>query len=195
MATGFQQQVPYVRIVRIAIAGVLVDESFAIPTEEIKKYLSIAQILTKHFNCDVALHRCATFSNWLVNILEEVIRKSKNRSDMINSEKLWSGYHQITTSQSFRAGWEEFLGGCDVEKEPMIYQHITDEVFTKLVEQTVHTAVSEQNEQDDEEEPSLTYEEANAVSYVGGYVIHALMQKKLSQNCAEILAELKALTK
>ena len=36
-------------------------------------------------------------------------------------------------------------------------------------------------------EPSLTYEEENAVSYVGGYVIHALMQKKLSQCCVEIL--------
>ena len=100
MASGCQQQLPYVRIVRTAIVGVLVDESFAIPTEEIKKCLSIAQSLTKHFNCDVALYRCETFSNWLVNVLEEVIRKSKNRSDMINSEKLWSGYHQITTSQS-----------------------------------------------------------------------------------------------
>ena len=84
MATGCQQQVPYVRIVRTAIAGVFVDESFTIPMEEIKKCLSIAQSLTKHFNCDVALHRCETFLNWLVNILKEVIRKSKNQSDMIN---------------------------------------------------------------------------------------------------------------
>ena len=106
---------------------------------------------------------------------------------MINSEKLWSSYHKLTTSKDFRTGWEEFLEDCNVDKEPMIYQHITDETFTKLVEQSVKTTVSEQNDEQNDKEPSLTYEEENAVSYVGGYVIHALMQKRLSQCCVEIL--------
>ena len=106
---------------------------------------------------------------------------------MINSEKLWSSYHKLTTSKDFRTDWEEFLEDCNVDKEPMIYQHITDETFTKLVEQSVKTTVSEQNDEQNDKEPSLTYEEENAVSYVGGYVIHALMQKKLSQCCVEIL--------
>ena len=93
----------------------------------------------------------------------------------------------MTTSKEFRAGWEEFLENCNVDKEPMIYQHITDETFTKLVEQSVKITVSEQNEEQNDKEPSLTYEEENTVSYVGGYVIHALMQKKVSQCCVEIL--------
>ena len=49
----------------------------------------------------------------------------------------------------------------------MIYQHITDETFTKLVEQSVKTTVNEQNDEQNDKEPSLTYEE-NVVSYVGG---------------------------
>ena len=64
----------------------------------------------------------------------------------------------MTTSQAFGTGWEEFLESCDDDKEPMIYQHITDETFTKIVEQSVHTTVSEQNNglQNDEQELSLT---------------------------------------
>lgn len=191
MACGRPQEKGSVRTVRTAVAGILVDESFSIPTEEIKKCLSIAQSLMKHFNCDQARQSCETFCSWLVDVLEEVIEKSKKRNGVINSEKLWTSYHKLTTSQAFRTGWEEFLESCDVDKEPMIYQHITDETFTKIVEQSVHTTATEQNNglQNDDQEPSLTYEEENAVSYVGGYVIHALMQKKLSQSCTEILKE------
>ena len=93
----------------------------------------------------------------------------------------------MTTSKDFRTGWEEFLEDCNVDKEPMIYQHITDETFTKLVEQSVKTTVSKQNDEQNDKKPSLTYEEENAISYVGGNVIHVLMQKKLSQCCVEIL--------
>ena len=60
---------PSLRIVRSAMAGVLVDESFAIPTEEIKKCLSIAQNLMKQFTCDEAMDSCKTFSRWLVSVL------------------------------------------------------------------------------------------------------------------------------
>ena len=178
--------------VRTAVAGVLVDESFSIPTEEIKKCLSIAQSLMKYFNCDQAMPTCEAFCSWLVDALEEIVRKSKKQSGVINADKLWNNYHRLTTSQVFKTNWEEFLGICDVDKEPMIYQHITNETFTKLIEQSVQSKdiVSEQNdEQNNDEEPSLAYEEENAVNYVGGFVIHALAQKKLSQSCSEILKE------
>ena len=66
---------------------------------------------------------------------EDIIGKSKKRNGVINSEKLWSSYHKLTTSTDFRTGWEGFLENCNVDKEPMIYQHISDETFTKIVEQ------------------------------------------------------------
>ena len=72
--------------VRTAISGVLVDESFAIPTEEIKKCLSITQSLLKHCNsCDQAYQaRRERFYSWLVNVLEDIIGKSKKRNGVIN---------------------------------------------------------------------------------------------------------------
>ena len=82
MASGQQQQKETsVLIVRTAILGGLVGESFAIPTEEIKKCLSIAQSLLKHFNsCDHAYQArqcCERFCSWLMNVLEDIIGKSK----------------------------------------------------------------------------------------------------------------------
>ena len=55
MVSGQQQQeLPSttVQIGRNAMAVVLMDESFAIPTEENKKCLIIVQSSMKHFNCN-----------------------------------------------------------------------------------------------------------------------------------------------
>ena len=88
MASGQQwQKETSVLTVRTAISGVLVDESFAIPTEEIKKCLSIAQSLFENISTrvDQAYQaRCERFCSWLVNALEDIIGKSKKRSGLIN---------------------------------------------------------------------------------------------------------------
>ena len=61
-------------------------------------------------------------------------------------------------------------------KEPLFYQHITDEVFETWVKETVKAP--EAGPEDDEYDEVLTYEEENAVCYVGGYIIHSLKNKK-----------------
>ena len=94
--------------VRTAVAGILVDESFSIPTEEIKKCLSIAQSLMKYFNCDQVMPTCEAFCSWLVDALEEIVGQSKKQSGVINAEKLWNSYHRLTTSQVFKTNWEVF---------------------------------------------------------------------------------------
>ena len=78
MVCGWPQEKGSVRTVRTAVAGILVDESFSISMEEIKKCLSVAQSLMKHFNCDQAWQSCETFCSWLVDVLEEAIEKLKS---------------------------------------------------------------------------------------------------------------------
>ena len=63
----------------------------------------------------------------------------------------------------------------DHAQQLKFYQHITDEVFETLVKETVK--VPEAGPEDDEYDEVLTYEEENAVRYVGGYVIHSLKNK------------------
>lgn len=182
-----QELTSCVRIVRSALAGVLIDESFSIPTSEIKKCLEIAQILITVFSTDQCSSKCEALSSWLVDTLKEIIKKATKRSGVINAEQLWSRYHEFTVSQKLKQCWEEFLDSSNVDKEPMFYQHITDEVFDKLIAQAVNMNSNNENVLEQYEEQNLTYEEENAIYYVGGYVIHSLLQQKGSsgQNILE----------
>ena len=185
------QEISSVRVVRSALAGILVDDSFSIPTAEIKKCLEMAQTLIIVFGCDQASSKskCEAFSSWLVDELKEIIIKATKRNGAISAEQLWSRYHEFTISQNLKKCWEEFLDSSNVEKEPMFYQHITDEVFDKLITHTANMNSSNANVSEQSEEQDLTYEEENAIYYVGGYVIHSLMQQRGSRNFQNILEE------
>ena len=157
------------------------------PLMEPKKCLEIAQVVMKQFAQTSADNAPVTFSSWLVNILEEVVKKLIKHSGVINPEQLWSRYHELTISEVFKNGWEEFLEYSKVDKEPMFYQHITDEVFEKLIQQSV-SLESTDAQQCEENDILLTYEEENTVTYVAGYVIYSLLQRK-DKSCHKILEE------
>ena len=96
-------------IVRGAVTSILAGESFTIPTDGAKKYLEIAWTVMKQFAAQTSADDVpVTFSSWLVNILEELVKRSMKRSGVINREQLWSRYHEFTISEVFKKGWEEF---------------------------------------------------------------------------------------
>ena len=84
-------------IVRGAVTSILADKSFIIPTDGSKKCLEIARAVMKQFVQTSADDAPVTFSSLLVNILEEVVKKSMKHSGVINPEQLWSRYHELTT--------------------------------------------------------------------------------------------------
>ena len=105
---------------RSALASVLTDESFTIPTEEARIYLEIAcELVNLYGEPDF---QCVEFSSWLSRTLEDIIEKSTKRNSLLNAEKLWSIYHETTDH-------------AQQLKEPLFYQHITDEVFETLVKE------------------------------------------------------------
>jgi len=161
------------RIIRSALASVLVDESFTIPTEEARICLEIARGLVNLYG-EATIH-CTEFSCWLNTTFQDIIVKSTKCNGLLNAEKLWSIYQETTSSKLFRQKWETFLDHAQQLKEPLFYQHITDEVFENLVKETV---VAPEAGPEDEYDKVLTYEEENAVCYVGGYVVHSLKSKE-----------------
>ena len=163
-------------IVRGAVISILAGESFTIPTDGAKKYLEITQAVMKQFAAQTSADDVPViFSFWLVNILEELVKRLMKRSGVINREQLWSRYHEFTISEVFKKGWEEFWEYSKIDKEPMFYQHITDEVFEKLIQHSV-SLESTDTQQCEENDILLTYEKENAVTYVAGYVIYSLLQ-------------------
>ena len=187
MASG-QDVSSSVRSIRSILSGVLIDESFEVPTSENKKCIAIAQrLITVFGTSDSAVQKkCKEFSSWLVRVFQDIIDKAKKRNGLLNAEHLWSRFHNLTVSQSLKEHWEEFLDSCDVDKEPVFYQHINDEVFDKLITQTVGTSSSSSCADVDVieecQDQTLTYEEENAIYYVGGYVVNSLMKQKNSSN-------------
>ena len=88
-------------------------------------------------------------------------------------KKLWIKYHKEVSSLDFVAKWKEFACEIRVQVTALFFQHITDDVFNAILKEKF--GVSQYTRDNDVNElPDLTYEEQNAVHYVGGYVLHAL---------------------
>lgn len=78
---------------------------------------------------------------------------------VINQDKLWKKYHSLTSSSSFTTSWEHFMTECNLPVEPMVYQHVTDELFDMLIKIYVTPLVTCADLQCQ----NLTYETENAV--------------------------------
>ena len=51
----------------------------------------------------------------------------------MNKEKMWISYHELTASKLFVTEWEVFLVKCSEKVPPLLYQHITDELFEDVI--------------------------------------------------------------
>ena len=75
------------------------------------------------------------------------------------------------------------MSDLQLEKEPVFYQHVTDETFEILIKKAVVPVAAPITNSP----VSLTYEEENAVRYVGGYVVRVLRQQKENSNTTHII--------
>lgn len=82
---------------------------------------------------------------------------------------------------AFVAKWKEFSCKIGVQVTALFFQHITDDLFDVILNEKFGVS---QCTNDNDELPDLTYEEQNAVHYIGGYVLHAL---KTSKGNADVL--------
>ena len=174
-----------VRVLRCVLGGILSDESFSIPTEGNSTCLKLADAMVKLFGSPTV--KCKEFGDWLITTLQEIIDTSRRqrgkKKDVINQEKLWSKYHQVTSSNSFKISWETFLSDLQLENEPVFYQHLTDETFDILVKR----AVAPVPEPLMNSPKPFTYEEENAIRYVGRYVVRVLRQHKSNSGICHIM--------
>jgi len=189
-STSCGNEIDYtVRVFRCVLGGILSDESFSIQTEGNRICLQLAKEMVKLFGSPPSVI-CKELADWLITTLQEIIdtckRQRGKRKDTINQDKLWSKYHETTSSEGFKNSWEKFLTDLQLDKEPLFYQHVTDETFDMLIKKTVVVA---------EEAPAnypkpLTFEEENAVRYVGGYVVRVLCQHKNSSSIHHIMEDM-----
>ena len=160
------------RMLRGTLGDILADKSYTIPTEKDRCCFLIAQKLVSLIG--EPSQQCTDFSLWLVG-------ESLKIPPLINSEKLWSMY---TCSSAFRLKWEEFLTMAKQPNGPLLYQHVTDIMFESVVKEVV---APEEVTDENEYIGAFTFEDENAVQYVGGFVIHSLQKNKANKPIDGIL--------
>ena len=165
------------------------DESFTIPSEGTKLCVRMSKSLVNSLSSPTQSN--IEFANWLICELKDILENCKRKNGLFNQDKLWSTFHQTTLSSSFEDKWAVFLISVGLEKDPLFYQHITDEIFNLLIKQRIKMPSQESQLEENDEmfEEMLTFEEENAVRYVGGYVIRVLKKQMLNSDVVKILDE------
>ena len=147
------------------------DSSFKLPSDTNKICLEMAHNLHS-----ILGHPDSTvleFAGWLISKLKHILDNSGSQHK-INREKMWTQFHHLRTDTIFRQKWEKFLQNEKMLPEPAFYQHVTDKVFKKLIKQQW---LVDDTSSTPEIEKRMSYEEENALRYIGGYIVHSLTTK------------------
>ena len=171
-----------------AVAGVLADPFFSLPTEEAELCLKGARDMMQALKQpNEAYAYCVEFSRWLVTSLSAVVQSAKRHSQL-DKEKLWIKFHELTVSIAFAKKWEDFGVTLHVRTiPPLLYQHITDVLFEATIKECVSSATSQSAIGGAIDTAVLTYEEENAVYYIGGYVVHELKKDQCNKQMVPLL--------
>ncbi|XP_065892013.1 uncharacterized protein [Dysidea avara] len=169
-----------------AISNIMKDPLFSIPTAEARECLEAVRCLVVFFVQPI--EPAKGFCRWLVTSLMAIVDKSKHATTRVDKEKLWIGYHQLTSSLPFNDKWKRFLMQVKVQATPLLYQHITDQVFESIIKRSFTVPVTEPT--DDDNASELTHQDENVIRYVGGYVIHHLKKDRNNATLVPILEKL-----
>ena len=152
-----------------AICAVLVeignDDALTTGSDGTKLCLTYAETLSKLLGSPTV--RDKVFAEWLIKGLKNVT-ESKDRTE------LWKNFYILRSSKQFCGKWREYLELLNLSNEPLFYQHVTLTLFDWILS----------NKFKNDARPSetsaveFTYEEENAIRYMGGYVIRKLKEKK-----------------
>ena len=106
------------------------------------------------------------FTTALIKGLTQLIRSSKKQ--YFNRERLWGKYFLLRSSENFISQWRTFLKLPSVSPTPILFQHLTDFLFQKLLHDQFDIKSSS---------AAITHREANAIRYAAGYVCKSLRKK------------------
>lgn len=123
-------------------------------------------------------HKAHSFCDWLIQSLETVVNQSLTESSgCIKREKLWKDYYQLQVSNSFKKEWACYLKTLDLPAEPIFFQSCTQILFDNVLQLKVSLPLPSNDSSISD--ASFSFEEENAIHYVGGYVVAALKKSEV----------------
>ena len=93
-------------------------------------------------------------------------------------DRLWKKYFALRTSEKFTNQWKTFLSTAQCLCTPMLYQHLVDLFFKRMLNEEFDVTPEEQTV----ELRELTETEANIIRYVAGYICRHLQRKLEHEN-------------
>lgn len=123
-----------------------------------------------------------------MSTLESIVKSAKKPNGGINRDKLWVNYHNLISINEFSSKWNDFCDKMEVPMMPLLYQHITDEVFEFLLREEFEFV--EPTGIEEEQVISLTYEEENAVHFIGGYVLRVMKDDPMNVKILPLILKL-----
>ena len=171
--------------VRDALMDMMADESFHLPTEANHTCLTIAKAMSS--NLKSSSEDSSVFCAWLVNQLEQIVSESfSETTSHINRDKLWSSFYQFQVSTLLQEKWTSYLHMLELPAKPIFFQTCTSILFDIIIKTKFPVPDATQTPPE-----VFSFEEENAIRYVGGYVVAALKKRETD---VEILAGLDHLT-
>ena len=93
---------------------------------------------------------------------------------------MWGHYNTIRTTDPYAGSRVNLFQETGIQPLPTLYPHLTYIMFKELIK--IHFPVVEVQSSSCEAKSAVSYEEANDVRYVAGYVCHAVRESIMSGN-------------
>ena len=164
-------------IVLCALEEVLQDPSFNTSSFVAADALKAATKLLQWCKEEENKAAVDAFSSELVADLSKPFVACSGRRPL-NREKLWKALWSVRSSSGFINRWIALCERASALITPILYQHLTDLIFRKLVKEKY--GIKEQVNLVDSSE--LSYNEANVVRFAAGYVVCHVLKKIMKKN-------------
>ena len=161
-----------------------------IDTEALKLCLSSARQLKSILQHDRE-EKAAEFFGWLSAELGGILERATVAS-ALDQSILWSRFHALRCGDVFYKKWEHFLLFYNITLSPIFIQVLSMRMLDIVLKESFvcnqpspeasATATASGS-------ASITYEERNAIRYVGGYIIRKLMKVHTKNSCISLALE------
>lgn len=157
---------------------ILENKRFDQPLESSKLFHTSAATILRSGNAN----EVQRFSGMLESHL------STSLGPKLKLSRIWSTFQTLTIGKQLNEIWKNFCVKVSIEVNPMFYQYVTEEVFKKMLLTKIDytQATCNQTEDtslftDETHTVELTYEEKNALHYIGGYILRKLLSKVITK--------------
>ena len=154
------------------------DESFSIEAEGAKTCLKLARQMRTY--AELNGPEMSEFAEWLIEQFKTILHEATAVASL-DQCILWSRFHQLRCSDQFNQKWKSFLLSSKLEHSNIFCQSVTSRIFDHILKDSfpIYSELPFDSDNNNvQQQAQLTYEEENAIRYVGGYIIRNLKKKK-----------------